>query len=492
MLPLPYSFSVYEGDSVTESQWREVAALFSGAYGSYSLKAPCHAGEPIRLGWSYYQRNYATPAYRLALCRDKSRLVAEAVYVEVATSRGQVALVVQLVVDNSYRHQGIASTLLHAIWGFSDYAAWGIVSSNAFTIETLESATFRKSSPIRIQTESVWLQTEVLSRVPFLSAVSWRVTDTLSVVNTGFYTARNGACAAVSNVSSRLGSLQEGEEWLAFVFRDQTPDDFSVYCSLIETSSNFVRDAYRQMPQQDQGWASKTEMEVEVILSTLPHLDKESCIADFGAGTGCHVTVLKHRGYSNVMGIDFAVQSQGGLIADCRTWISPKKLDLILCLYDVIGSFSEDEDNEAIIRNIAANLKTGAYAVLSVSNWDFLNLASVQKVSFAEDMSDAVRKLFALLPSRIMQKSGEFFDTHSILVDEKRRIVCHKEQFSASDGRLPAEYIIRDRRFTSSEIKNWLSRNGLQVVSSKFVRAGFDVDYAVSTGKEILIFARKV
>ncbi|MBQ9430069.1 MAG: hypothetical protein IJU44_00810 [Kiritimatiellae bacterium] len=104
---------------------------------------------------------------------------------------------------------------------------------------------------------------------------------------------------------------------------------------------------------------------------------------------------------------------------------------------------------------------------------------------------EAAKKLFRLPPSKTMCGTGEFFNPNFLFVDEKRRLVCHKEQFPPSKASLPGEYLVRDRRFTANEITNWLDRYGFSVVSRHFVRAGFKVEYGVSTGKKILIFARK-
>ena len=130
---------------MTLAQWQAVSRLFSTEYGVYSQSSPVRAGLRVRLGVGYYQRNYANEDCRVALCFAGEDLIGHAIYREFVTSRGKVALVVQLVVAEAYRRHGIASTLLHAIWGFSDYYAWGIVSSNPFTIEALEAATFRKA-----------------------------------------------------------------------------------------------------------------------------------------------------------------------------------------------------------------------------------------------------------------------------------------------------------------------------------------------------------
>lgn len=485
------TFSVRTGDEVSSAEWIEVSSLFSAEYGFYSEAAPRKAGERIRLGEGYYRRSYATGDYRVALCRDGARLVAEAVYLERRTSRGMVALVVQLVVASEYRRRGVASTLLHSVWGFSDYYAWGIVSSNAFTIESLESATFRKSSPAVMAGAADWLRTEVLEGVPFLAKAEWRLSECESVAVTEFYTDRTQPSDSESEVRARLGALAEGEEWLAVVFRHQAPDDLSAYRNLIAASERIVRDAYRHMPQDEQAWSAKTADEIDVVLEAVPSLAKDAVIVDFGAGSGRHVAELRRRGFTQAIGIDFATDVSGVVgFGDCRNWRCDRSVDLALCLYDVVGSFPDDTDNVSVVRNVADSLAVGGLAVFSVSNWDFLDRREVRTIDF-DDEPSAVRALFDLPPAKTMQETGEFFDGRFLLVDEKRRLVCHKEQFPFGKGLPSGEFLIRDRRFTAEEISAWLASAGLEVIRTRFVRAGFKVEYAVSTGKEILLFARK-
>lgn len=219
------TFSVRAGSEVSPAEWAEVSSLFSTEYGFYSKAAPRNAGERIRLSEGYYRRSYATGDYRVALCRDGEGLIAEAIYLERRTSRGMVALVVQLVVAADYRRRGVASTLLHSVWGFSDYCAWGIVSSNAYTIEALQGATFRKASPAVMAESADWLRSEVLDGVPFLAKAEWRLAAGESVAVTSFFTDRTQLSDSTESVRARLGELAEGEEWLAVVFRHQEAID---------------------------------------------------------------------------------------------------------------------------------------------------------------------------------------------------------------------------------------------------------------------------
>lgn len=486
-------FSVISGDAVSSCQWREVSVLFSSSYGYYSDLSPRRAGERIRLGPGYYERSYATPDYHVAFCRDGDALVAEAIYREVETERGRVAFVVQLVVAEAYRRRGIASTLLHAVWGFTNYYAWGIVTSNAFTVESLESATFRRANAVRISERAAWIRQEVLAGIPFLSEVAWTCDGSQSRIASGFYTARGEATDGARRVAGRLGSLEEGEEWLAVVFRDQEPDDFAAYQSVIDASSDFVAEAYRRMPQSAQPWAQEADAEIDEILRAIPELSTTARIADFGAGSGRHLASLRKRGFKNLVGIDMVTQRDADasvIVGDCRTWVSPDKCDLILCLYDVIGSYAEEEDNKAILRNIAANLKTDGRAAISVSSFAYLDQTKCAEIDFGNPEA-AARAIFSLRPSRSMGTDGEFFDPNCLLVDTKRHLVCHKEQFASTSDSLPGEYLIRDRRFTLDEISRWASECGLTVTSHRFVRAGFAVDYAETDGKEILVITRK-
>ena len=89
-----------------------------------------------------------------------------------------------------------------------------------------------------------------------------------------------------------------------------------------------------------------------------------------------------------------------------------------------------------------------------------------------------------------METTGEFFNPNYILLDDKHHIACRKEQFSSGTG-LPGEYLLCDRRFTSDEIRSWAESCGLAVTESRFVRAGFDAEFDVATGKEILLITKK-
>ena len=322
-------------------------------------------------------------------------------------------------------------------------------------------------------------------------AVIVAVVATAVVVATAAVTVVEAVAAADRRLTKRLGGTDVSEGVLTYsvlsgsALGDAEWDDVSK----LFASPQLVAEAYARMPQREQGWAAKTEAEVSAILGWLPELPRTARIADFGAGSGRHVEALRAAGFTDLTAIDFASCAPGVLKEDVRSWRSPEPYDLILCLYDVIGSFPDDADNKAVLASVAANLRPGGYAVLSVSNYGYVAGKGTQKVDL-DDPVDATRRIFALPPSRSMETTGEFFNPNYILLDDKHHIACRKEQFSSGTG-LPGEYLLCDRRFTSDEIRSWAESCGLAVTESRFVRAGFDAEFDVATGKEILLITKK-
>ena len=49
---------------------------------------------------------------------------------------------------------------------------------------------------------------------------------------------------------------------------------------------------------------------------------------------------------------------------DCRTIVIPDKkyFDVAICVYDVIGSFPDEDDNLKVLKNIYNHLYSGGYA----------------------------------------------------------------------------------------------------------------------------------
>ncbi len=94
----------------------------------------------------------------------------------------------------------------------------GVVTSNAFTVKALERATVRRVEPQVMKENEALIRREVLSGIGFLESADWMVSDTMSVIDSGFYTDRSFPSSATMELSKRLGVLPEGAEWLAVVF----------------------------------------------------------------------------------------------------------------------------------------------------------------------------------------------------------------------------------------------------------------------------------
>ena len=101
--------------------------------------------------------------------------------------------------------------------------------------------------------------------------------------------------------------------------------------------------------------------------------------------------------------------------------------------------------------------------------------------------------LLKLKPATIMQTTGDIFDPKYIVIDKDEHLIYRKEQFS-NDGKLSAEYVIRDKRYTMKEIVEMLQKKGFKIVDKRYVRAGhFDeaLEPSDAHAKEILIIAKK-
>ena len=93
-----------------------------------------------------------------------------------------------------------------------------------------------------------------------------------------------------------------------------------------------------------------------------------------------------------------------------------------------------------------------------------------------------------------MQKSGAIFDADYLALDTERSLIYRKEQFDNDNG-LPAEYIIRDKRYTVREISNLVEKVGFSILDARYVQAGhFDIRLEAKDikAKEICVVCRKV
>lgn len=163
-------------------------------------------------------------------------------------------------------------------------------------------------------------------------------------------------------------------------------------------------------------------------------------VADFGCGIGRHILELENRGYDTI-GIDYsqellnkARQSTDNkdmfINGDCREINLDSKYDVILSLYDVIGSFSDEKENIKILKNIAKHLEVGGYCVLSVMNFELTKSRMKQSFSLEKEPN----KLLELSASSTMEKTVDIFDPDFYMIDTDTNIVYRREQFTQGSG----------------------------------------------------------
>ncbi|AFM11203.1 Methyltransferase type 12 [Turneriella parva DSM 21527] len=496
------------------SQLTQVKALYDRNYGFFdrtfsSAKRRVKMPHQMLFDLSKKENTY------IALAMVKTELVGYAIYYRFGTKRGAISIVIQLVVGASYRRLGIGTRLLFSAWGFSNDKAWGIITSNPFTIRTLESATMRHVKA-KIVHEFRPLIQQCLKQMIFFTSAHLKIDSQNAKIDSKFYVdqsnIRGDLLKAFKDRNWQLGSLNRGEEWLAFTFQGQplVIPKGRKFLDFIEFSEQNLREAYQRMKITEHGWARHAAKEVNQILELLVQLGLEvnfQRVADFGCGIGRHSIAMGKLGHS-VIGIDYgpnfiqhaeetrreaSLQNVQFKVADIRSGEKFGRFNLILCLYDVIGSFPKEGDNERIILNIRRNLARNGVAVISTMNKALtLNLLKKTKQHIVHDLSKKPMRLMRLKPSNTMQASGNVFDPKYILYEKKTDTFYRKEQFR-NDGLLSAEYLIRDRRYTLPELTSIFNRYGLEVIHSRYVQAGRFNSELYEThprAKELLIIVR--
>ena len=497
---------------MSESEIAECARLFSNNYGYYREDSPHKAGNRIRMSPDFFRRRFLHEDVHIAVAKSGRHVVGQAVYIRKKYPKlGTMTWVLQLVVSEKHRKHGIGSRLLYSIWGMSDDFAWGLATANPCTVKALENATLRKCDPVCIKKNLTEIK-KLAGEVGFAAEDKYYVTDERSVVDTGFFVDNAEFMTAYQSITDwRLGELQPGYEWLAFTFREQPIDKEKQsrhFEEMLEFSEEKLQKAYSRMKIHSHGWAKGTVNEIDHLLS-VTKLGKGSSVLDVGCAIGRHSYELYDRGIS-VRGIDNSVthirdakkrrrKTKNRIsdhkvefeVADIRSFDDKKKYDLVMALYDVIGSYPDYSVNELMLKNMARRVKKSGFLAISV-----MNMELTQSIALPEQTGD-VRKnidlLYKLKPSFTMQETGNVFQPEYLVLDESSHVVFRKEQFG-NDQELPAEDIIRDYRFTMKEICELVQNNGFEVIDARYVQSGHFDRRLTSTdqrAKEILVIGRK-
>ena len=487
--------------SLTDSEFEQCAALFSNHYGKYSGKGDKPKGQRIKMSANLYKRYYAANEdMYVSLCYSDQILLGQAFLLKTnVKGKGICSWVTQLVVHSSYRKLGIGSKLLLSAWGFSDFFAWGLATANAITLKTLESATWRK---IRVEDIAKNIDTlnAVMDLIPFADKNNILLSSEQSQVFTNFYPEFDNLNKneSLRVYAQRLGQIESGYEWLAFTFSSQEMFiDKAKLDRFLDFSEQQLKEAYERMNMANQPWTQGTSREIDFIEDFMAK-GEESEILDLGCGQGRHCIELSSRGYGRVSGVDFSERNIRKasasakekntapmfFCADARKLKLGRKFDVVLCLYDVIGSFRLVDDNIRILKTVKQHLKKGGRAFVSVMNMELTDSIAIHKTSLKENPQEILR----MLPSDTMLRTGDVFKPEHYLINTDDGLVYRKEQFH-EDDMISAEYLVTDKRYTMAEFEGMAKSLGFRILLKRYVQAGhFDTPLSATDkrAKEIL------
>lgn len=491
---------------LTPEELSQCSELFSQNYGKYSGKGDKQKGQQIKMGPKLYQSMYGSnPHMFVSLCYENKTLLGQAFFLrKEIPNKGICTWVTQLVVHSQYRNRKIGSRLLHSAWGFSNYYAWGLATANAITIKTLESATWRKVEPSSIA-QNLDVIENILEEIPFTDKDSIRLNQKQCQIFSNFYPEleKSNKEEQFQIYIKKLGEIEPGNEWLAFTFADQAIS-FSKekFQRFLDFSEQQLNEAYSRMNMSEHSWAKSTNPEVDFLIKEL-NIQPTEKILDLGCGQGRHILRFAELGYKKGVGVDFSESNiekasesatQRHLTAnfiegDARKLHFTGQYDVVLCLYDVIGSFREENENEKIIKNIKQCLRPGGKAIISVMNMELTEHIAIHKTSLIENPAG----LLHLPPSNTMESTGNIFKPEYFLINTDDGLVYRKEQFN-NNGMLSAEYLVADKRYTRQEISTKVRNHGLNIKEVRYVQAGHwdkPLDATDSKAKEILLIVEK-
>lgn len=501
MPPSDYVFKWTLGALMNDASVAEMATLYSEHYGVWGAGSSGRDGQPIRMSVLMIRKFIGYEDVYVASAFLGNDLIGYAVVVQEKLGQsGYVSWVTQFVVHKAHRKRDVGKRILFSAWGMSNHYAWGLLTANPFAVRALESATRRRCDPGLIREFFPKILSMCSSKVGYVNQqTSLMLSADEAKANTEFYVDHASVPQMIIAASSedkpwRLGMLSAGWEWVAFTFRRQP--QFSLQHHEVETmllaSDEIVRTAYSRMPMEESHpWEKYTAYECDFIAQAIGITD-DVRLLDFGCGSGRHLKEFANYDV-DCTGVDYVLNRNKQEMnfrfvgADCRSVNLKERFDVAICLYDVVGSYADESSNRAILLNLRRHLKQGSMMLLSVMNLEYTR--KIAKHTFR--LKENPDRLLDLPPSNIMEKSGDVFNPDYFLLDVDTGVVYRKEQFSGG-GDLPAEMIVRDRRFLMREIKELCGSADFKVIWSRSVRAGKWTTDCGSDGKELLLLCRAV
>jgi SAM-dependent methyltransferase/GNAT superfamily N-acetyltransferase len=491
----------------------ECLDLYANHYGRWGERAE-RPGERVRISEAAFLERISNDNVSLACAFKDGHLIG---YCVAARSdlpeKGRLAWVSLLVVHQTYRGARIATRLLYSVWQFSDCYAWGLATANPLAVRALETATRRPCRAKLITERGPEILSHVRAQVSYLpdDVVKDQNGRPRPRVDTKFFLDHQGipelrGLAAREDRPWALGDVDEGEEWLACTFSDQAPQeiDDGRLAELLTGADSIWMQAYEGMTlDEHHAWHTHAQAEVDLILSISQPAPGAAAL-DVGCGDGRHVNALAEAGF-DMIGVDISEQliekarekssafRADFEVADAREDLPPGPFALVICLYDVFGSSARPEDDELIASNIVGSLAPGGLLIATVMNdavtagW----LTSERKPATNKEFISALERL---APSGTMEETGAVFNPDLLLL--YNGVYYRKEQFQGAGAQLPAELVVRDRRFTSATLRALAAKAGLDVLEIRPVRSGeWDRALALAeddpAAKELLLIARK-
>ena len=195
-------------------------------------------------------------------------------------------------------------------------------------------------------------------------------------------------------------------------------------------------------------------------------------------GTGIDYLAEAIEGHAHQLDVEFR-------LGDARDVSLGKTFDAVLCLYDVVGSFTDEGDNERIINGVRRHLRPGGRALISVMNLDL----TYHRARYRFSLRKEPNRLLELPASNTMEATGNVFNPDYYMIDDVTDIVYRKEQFRKGQE-LPVQLLVRDRRYRRADIMGMCMKMGLSVLWSRYVRAGqweMELGAEDDNAKEILL-----
>ncbi|MGQ2940248.1 MULTISPECIES: GNAT family N-acetyltransferase [Sphingomonadaceae] len=484
---MKYLYSMAAGNDVSEDERFALKRLFDEHYGEWSL-ADKRSGTRVKTSLKMLADLLDRDDAYLLMARHGADIVGYAIGSRFAAQDGFISWVTQLVVHSEHQRQGIATRLLQSAWAFSDDFAWGLASANPFAIRALETARFRRCEPAVIAENRAALA-QVLPQIAKYLGGLITVDSKRAVIDTAFPVSHATVPQSIATVSAdvpwTLGRLDEGEEWLASVFRSQQPRALtgSDLDALFDAGGSVAAEAYERMAESTKDnvhpWMAHAASEVDVVIELLA-LEPGASVLDLGCGNGRHARELAKRGFA-VTAVD---RSQGWLaqagelaaadgvsidfrFGDARDLDLGRTFDAVICLYDVVGSFRREADNRAILATLRRHLPIGGTFALSAMN----RVVAERLALFHGDVEANPDLVHDIPPSETMQETGGIWSPEGYLADTCSGLVYRRERFGKL-GSLPIELLVCDRRYRSDELDVLCREAGLQATTIRPVRLG--------------------